>query len=522
MNPRIETLLLLASLQLLPASARALGREEVMAEAARFAQHSWEMRASNQKGTCEGEYRSDHAVGKQVGVPYAWGGSMSLAEFDRRIGSGQAAGSHSRDGILTCVAGVDCSGFISQVWRLDKRQSTSTLGTVTRPITLEELLPGDALNKAGKHVVLFAGTSADGKPIIYEASGSASRVRMATPSWSYLAGYVPIRYPGIEDKSSVASASVPETPAPAPVAPPAAPAAPAPAPAASAPAPAATASAPPAAGTAPQVVLASATTSGGTPTTARLSLRYGVEVGFEPASEDAQALGPDYLTAGPKGAVALYDRVRRRVLVLGREGLRGSFDAGLADGLGFTRQGELIVMDGTRHQLRLHRPDGELLRTIDIPREGLLGALTLDDGVLYATSPKGEQKAIAELVNGKPQRPRKSVDLSKQQVLRWKERVAGGRVAEVGGESLTLPEKARITARRIGTWIELVIATSDAGGRQVDVKRTLRRQGQVVPLPDATRGAYTPIADLVVDSDGTLVYLEPGAQEVSLTWLDAG
>lgn len=514
-------MLLLASLQLLPAPARALGREEVMAEAARFAQHNWEMRAANQKGTCQGEYRSDHALGKQVGVPYAWGGSMDLSEFDRRIGAGQAAGSHSRDGILTCVAGVDCSGFISRVWRLAKRESTSTLGTVTRPITLEELLPGDALNKAGKHVVLFAGTSADGKPIIYEASGSASRVRMATPSWSYLAGYVPIRYPGIEDKPAVASTSAPAAPPPASAAPPPAPAAPAPAPA-SAPPPVATAPAPPTAGTAPQVVLASATTSGGTPATARLSLRYGADVGFEPGSEDAQALGPDYLTAGPKGSVALYDRVRRRVLILGREGLRAAFEVGLADGLGFTREGELIVMDGTRHQLRLHHLNGELLRTVDIPREGLLGALTLDDGVLYATSPEGERKAIAELVNGKPRRPRKSVDLSTQQVLRWKERGAGGRVAEVGGESLTLPEKARVSARRIGTWIELVIATSDAGGSQVAVKRTLRRQGQVVPLPDATRGAYTPIADLAVDSNGAIVYLEPGVQEVSLTWLDAG
>ncbi len=484
---------LIASLQLVPVSARALGREEVMAEAARFAQHPWEMRAANQKGTCPGEYRSDHALGKQIGVPYAWGGSMDLAEFDRRIGAGQAAGSHSGDGILTCVAGVDCSGFISRVWRLAKRESTSTLGTVTRPITLEELLPGDALNKAGKHVVLFAGTRADGKPIIYEASGSASRVRMATPSWSYLAGYVPIRYPGIEDTPAVASAA----PAPAPAA-------------------------PPTATTAPQVVLASATPAARGPATARLSLRYGVDVGFTPASEDAQSMGPDYLAAGPKGTVALYDRVRRRVLVLGREGVRGAFDAGLADGLGFTRQGELIVMDGTRHQLRLHRISGELLRTVDIPREGLLGALTLDDGVLLATSPEGEQKVIAELVNGKPQRPRKSVDLSQQQVLRWKEGVGGGRIAEVGGETLTLPEKARVSARRLGTWIELVIATSDAGGTRVEVKRTLRRRGQVVTLPDATRGAYTPIADLAVDPDGAIVYLEPGAQEVSLTWLDAG
>ncbi len=494
-----------------------------MADAARFAEHAWEMRTANQKGTCQGEYRSDHAPGKQVGVPYAWGGSMDLAEFGRRLSAGQGAGSHSRDGILTCVAGVDCSGFISQVWRLEKRQSTSTLGTVTRSISLEELRPGDALNKAGSHVVLFAGTSADGKPIIYEASGSASRVRMATPSWSYLAGYVPIRYPGIEDPPAVASASTPARPDPAPEAPPLpAPVASAPPPVASAPPPVATVSAPPPAGASPQVVLASATTTTSMPAVTRLSLRYGVDVGFEPMSEDAQAVGPDYLVAGPKGEVALYDRVRRRVLVLGREGPRGAFEAGLADGLGFTRQGDIIVMDGSRHQLRLYRPGGQLLRTLDLPREGLMGALSLDDGLLSVTSRDGEQKVIAELVNGKLQRPRKSVDLSKQQVLRWKEGPAGSRLVEVEGESFTIPDKARVSARRIGTWIELVIAASHSGAGGVEVKRTLRRRGQVVPLPDASRGAYAPIADLAIDSEGDVVYLEPGAQEVSLAWLDAG
>jgi hypothetical protein len=188
--------------------------------------------------------------------------------------------------------------------------------------------------------------------------------------------------------------------------------------------------------------------------------------------------------------------------------------------LGFTRQGELIVMDGSRHQLRLYSPAGALLRTLDLPREGLRGALTLDDGLLHVTSPGGERKVIAELVNGKLQRPRKSVDLSKQQVLRWKEGAAGGRLVEVDGESLTLPDKARVSARRVGTWVELVIAASN--GSAVEVTRTLRRRGQVVPLPDASRGAYAPIADLTIDSEGNVVYLEPGAQEVSLTWLDAG
>src|SRR5207248_636158 len=159
----------------------------------RFAGHTWQMRSSNQKGTCQGSYSSDHAVGAQVGLPYAWGASMSVEEFDKRITAGQGAGSHSHDGILSCVAGVDCSGFVSQVWKLKQRQSTSTMSAVTKAVKLEDLRPGDALNKAGEHIVLFSGLNTDGRPIIYEASGGASRVRMATPSWSYLSGYQPVR-----------------------------------------------------------------------------------------------------------------------------------------------------------------------------------------------------------------------------------------------------------------------------------------------------------------------------------------
>ncbi len=79
-RPRRSLLWLLASFQLLPATVWARSRDEVMADAARFAEHVWEMRAANQKGTCQGEYRSDHPLGKRVGVPYAWGGSMDLAE----------------------------------------------------------------------------------------------------------------------------------------------------------------------------------------------------------------------------------------------------------------------------------------------------------------------------------------------------------------------------------------------------------------------------------------------------------
>ena len=252
---------------------------------------------------------------------------------------------------------------------------------------------------------------------------------------------------------------------------------------------------------------------------ARRSLQFGVDVGFQPASEDSQALGPDHLTAGPKGVVALYDRVRRKVLVLGRTGAPTAFDAGKVDGLIYSVLGEIAVIDTSLHQLRLYRPSGELLHTISVPRGGLLGSVSVEDSVIYVTSHDGQRKAVAELSAGKLRLPRKTVELSKEQLLALKGLAQGKGLLQVGGETHVVPEKARVSVRPLGSWLELVIAATDAKG-SVHVTRSLRRKGQVVTLPDGSRGSYSPMGDLAVAQDGTVVYLEPGEKEVTLAWID--
>lgn len=482
---------------LAPLGADARSRDDVMKDAARYTEHTWQMRASNQKGSCKEGYKSDHAVGAQVGLPYAWGASMTLEEFDKRLASGAGAGSHSSDGILSCVAGVDCSGFVSQVWKLPQRQSTSTMSKVTNVIKLEELRPGDALNKSGSHIVLFAGLHSDGRPIIYEASGGASRVRMATPSWSYLSGYQPVRYKGIEEPATVATVT-------------------------------------PAAGTgtstATTTKAATATTTATTTKTAttaaaadaaRVSLRFNADIGFQPAGEDAQAIGPDYLTAGPGGSAAVYDRVRHQVVVIARAGTHSAFEVGPADGLSFTDKGDVVVMDGGRRQARIYSAGGKLLRTIDIPSKGLLGTLTLEDGVLYHVGPDGQRKAVGELVDGTLRPPRPSIQLSGNQLLRGRELAEKTGFVEVGDDKVAVPTSARISGRPMGPWLELSIATTDERGT-VKVQRTLRRPGQpVVSLPVGQDGAYAPIADLAVDRAGSALYLAPAKDAVAVVWVDA-
>ena len=181
------------------ASAAAISRAEVMQTAATLSQFTWKCGDANLRAPCvrSAAYVSDWQSNEQVtGLPYNWGGFDSPQEFERKLHKGLGAGSHKRHGIATCTAGIDCSGFVAYCW--GRRQgghnfSTATMdGLSTRSARnlYNGLKPGDALNKPGSHIVLFAGYRPDGGPIVYEASGAAGRViRNDRLSWSRLNGY---------------------------------------------------------------------------------------------------------------------------------------------------------------------------------------------------------------------------------------------------------------------------------------------------------------------------------------------
>jgi len=194
----------LAVLAAAPGTARALSGAAMLVHASDYAQHKWTMKSSNVKGWCSGSYASDYAAGSYTGVAYDWGGWDTLASYDQKLGEGYGAGSHSWHGILECTTGVDCSGYVSRCWELAAKQTTSTMNTVSHPIQKKEVSAGDAYNKPGSHIVLWVKTASDGSPVFYEASGSASKVRLnSAASWSYLSGYSPIRYDGWESGGSV-------------------------------------------------------------------------------------------------------------------------------------------------------------------------------------------------------------------------------------------------------------------------------------------------------------------------------
>ena len=199
MRVRLPSLVVAAFVLLVAHSAWAIGSNAILAHAKAFADHSWTATSANKTAWCSGGYTSDYGPGTYVGVAYDWGGFDSLVQYDQKLADGYGAGSHSWHGVLSCTTGLDCSGYVSRCWELTGKKGTATIHTVSHEIAKADVLPGDAYNKSGSHIVLWYDYAADGGPIFYEASGSASKVRLNTAAtWGYLSGYKSIRYDGFD------------------------------------------------------------------------------------------------------------------------------------------------------------------------------------------------------------------------------------------------------------------------------------------------------------------------------------
>lgn len=186
---------LLAAAALSAADASAITREEVLVRARAYTVHRWSSTAANQAASCSAAYTSLFPPGDYVGLPYGWGGYMTLRTFDDRIAAGYGAGAQESDGILGCIAGVDCSGYVSMAWGAG-HYTTSSLHETSSQITTAQLLPGDVFNKAGYHVAMFTHLLQSGEPALIEAAGYNVHVN-TFGGWSYVNGYVPRRYSGI-------------------------------------------------------------------------------------------------------------------------------------------------------------------------------------------------------------------------------------------------------------------------------------------------------------------------------------
>ncbi len=182
-----------------PVVAGPITRDEVMVRARAFADHPWHCGNQNLTASCAPGYQSAYLPGDYVGLPYDWGGYMTLKVFDQGIQDGHGAGSYPEDGILGCTGGLDCSGYVSKCWDIG-HYTTSSIPDITSTISQAQLEHGDAVNAAGYHVMLYSETLANGWPIWYEAMGWNVAVN-AFGGWAASDGFIPKRYESIQDTS---------------------------------------------------------------------------------------------------------------------------------------------------------------------------------------------------------------------------------------------------------------------------------------------------------------------------------
>jgi hypothetical protein len=218
------------------AAVRPLNRQQVIATAFAFANVRWRVNANayghDPDTTCSGfnrvrrpGYLSGKLNQEVQGIPYCWGCHGSLPQIANSIERGVLAGNVcTRDDPRRDVTGVDCSAFVSAAWGLATHFTTIAIPAIAKQLSNPwDLLPGDALNKPGSHVMLFLRFTPDKKVEVMESStgGCNGKVcRNIYPLASLLArGYDPVRYRGLANETSSPAATVENGKASRPAAP---------------------------------------------------------------------------------------------------------------------------------------------------------------------------------------------------------------------------------------------------------------------------------------------------------------
>jgi hypothetical protein len=204
--------ILAAAVLLLPIHAMGISRDEVLIRAQTYCYHPWHCSSSNLTASCLGSYQSAYTPGDYVGLPYDWGGYVTLFQFDDGLKQGKGAGSYSDHGVLGCTVGLDCSGFVSKAWGVG-HFGTSTISQTSHEIAFNDVKPGDAFNEAGYHIVLFGGELEDGWPYFYEAAGYNTFIN-TFGGWGNVSGFAPIRLDSISGSATGATVGTAVSPIP--------------------------------------------------------------------------------------------------------------------------------------------------------------------------------------------------------------------------------------------------------------------------------------------------------------------
>jgi hypothetical protein len=157
---------------------------------------------ANTDGACAGRGKPRYIIGAgdYPSVSYDWGGWDTVSGFNGYMDPGTLqAGDIDTSSVESCSKGDDCSGFVSRVWQLSVKYSTRGLPSISKKLkSTSALRPGDVMNQANSHVVLFSSFGSNG---IYDYESTKynanDRVIYMFSSWDRLSGYTPLRYSNV-------------------------------------------------------------------------------------------------------------------------------------------------------------------------------------------------------------------------------------------------------------------------------------------------------------------------------------
>ena len=189
-----------------PYTQRPMSRSNIMARAHLFYRLHWHCSEDNAYGTSISGATCPYGTtdGWKDTMPYCWGGDDDVYEFLEKMTAGKGAGDRNTSSSSPYYSGhvgsVDCSGYVSQLWR-SGRYTTRSFPNVSNDVGWENLAPGDAINRSG-HIRLNAQyPTGDGTILVYESTGTGWRMQYRT--LAYDETYDGIRYHYVSERPSL-------------------------------------------------------------------------------------------------------------------------------------------------------------------------------------------------------------------------------------------------------------------------------------------------------------------------------
>jgi hypothetical protein len=186
----------------LDVSYSSISRAQALARADKYVRHIWTATPANIGSTRTVITPLWVKVGQNRGIPYSWGGFATVSGFDVNIESGKLAGNTKMLNCFNRCVGVDCSGFVTRCWDLTARYTTNDLYYNSKKLnSFYDLLPADAIDYPGSHVILFVEWAANGALLTVESTITGNpgyKVRYFISRLSDFTNYKPIRRRNIQ------------------------------------------------------------------------------------------------------------------------------------------------------------------------------------------------------------------------------------------------------------------------------------------------------------------------------------